>query len=59
MKAQEFRKLRARVAEMEAALRDVRDNFDHDEDAHKYGTTCRCCLAEKALASSGKERESL
>ncbi len=29
--------------------KDVRDNWDHDGDAHKYGTPCRCCEAEKAL----------
>lgn len=29
--------------------RDIRDNWDCDEDAHRYGTRCRCCEAEKIL----------
>jgi len=33
----------------ENALKDIRDNYDCDEDAHKYNTTCRCCLADEAL----------
>lgn len=41
-----------RVAELEAALKDVRDNWDHDDDAHRYKTRCRCCVAEAALARS-------
>ncbi len=31
------------------ALRDIRDNFDCDADSHKYGTTCRACLARETL----------
>ena len=27
----------------------VRDNFDCDRDAHKYGTRCRCCDAQELL----------
>jgi hypothetical protein len=38
--------------QLREALRDIRDNYDHDEDAHKYGTGCRCCIADAAL--SGK-----
>ena len=30
-------------------LKDIRDNYDCDEDAHTYGTRCRCCEAEKLL----------
>ncbi|MCP4393153.1 MAG: hypothetical protein GY804_02640 [Alphaproteobacteria bacterium] len=30
-------------------LREIRDNFDCDEDAHKYNTTCRSCFASEAL----------
>ncbi len=36
--------------ELMAALKEIRDDFDCDSDAHKYGTTCRCCLAKKAIA---------
>lgn len=37
-------------------LRDVRDNYDCDSDAHKYGTTCRCCAAEEVLAEDEERR---
>lgn len=30
-------------------VKTVRDDFDHDEDAHKYNTFCRCCEATKVL----------
>lgn len=23
----------------------VDEGYDHDEDAHRYGTPCRCCMA--------------
>ena len=36
--------------------------FDHDPDAHKYGTTCRVCAAEDALrygeAEGGRDESS-
>jgi hypothetical protein len=44
----------ARVRTLEEALREVRDNWDCDEDAHKHGTRCRCCVARSALAGEGK-----
>ena len=28
-----------------AFVKDIRDNYDCDSDAHKYGTWCRCCQA--------------
>lgn len=34
---------------LEAFVKNCRDNYDHEEDAHKYGTLCRCCEAEKLL----------
>lgn len=43
------RSLAARVARMENALRDFADNFDCDQDAHKYGTTCRACTSSEVL----------
>lgn len=30
-------------------IRDLRDNWDCDEDAHKYGTGCRACSATELL----------
>lgn len=30
-------------------LRDIATNFDCDQDAHKYKTTCRACAATEAL----------
>jgi len=42
----------APAAIAKAALRDIRDNYDHDEDAHRHGhadTQCRCCIAAQAL----------
>lgn len=29
--------------------RDIADNWDHDQDAHRYDTGCRVCAARKAL----------
>lgn len=45
-------RLRAAEAEVErlrGVLRNVRDNYDCDEDAHRYGTICRRCDARAAL----------
>ena len=42
----------AQLAEANEVLRSIRDNFDHDEDAHRYGTECRCCAAAAALKGS-------
>jgi hypothetical protein len=33
-------------------LQVIADGFDHDDDAHKYGTPCRCCLAGRVLAET-------
>lgn len=47
-------RLAAAERERDAArdfLRDVATNYDHDSDAHKYGTRCRVCEAEKLLSS--------
>jgi len=46
-------KLSAALAAIKVKDEDLKvicDDFDHDNDAHKYGTTCRCCLAGEALA---------
>lgn len=45
----EVQRLQQHKIELRAALRDFRDNFDCDRDAHKYGTTCRCCRSSEAL----------
>lgn len=45
-------RLRAAEAEVErlrGVLRNVRDNYDCDEDAHRHGTICRRCDARAAL----------
>lgn len=39
----------ARVAELESFAEECRDNWDCDSDAHRYGTGCRACMAEKVL----------
>lgn len=38
-------------------LLDIRDNFDCDQDAHKYGTHCRACVARAALSYNPNESE--
>lgn len=30
-------------------LKDIKDNYDCDQDSHKYNTGCRACEAEKLL----------
>lgn len=42
-------KLEAERDRYKKALENIRDNFDHDSDAHKYGTSCREWLAREAL----------
>ena len=44
------KKLLSRIKELEAFVVDVRDNYDCDADAHRYGTTCRACAAEKLMS---------
>lgn len=31
--------------------RDISRNYDCDNDAHRYGTSCRCCDAEELLGA--------
>ncbi|MCC2547700.1 hypothetical protein LJY25_14690 [Hymenobacter sp. BT175] len=38
------------VSKLQEFVRTSAEGFDHDEDAHKYGTYCRVCIAEE-LAS--------
>ena len=39
-----------KVKRYESVLEDIRDNYDCDSDAHKYGTACRACISGRALA---------
>ena len=43
---------------LKKVLESIRDDYDHDSDAHKYGTPCRVCEADKAvaLAAHGSEK---
>lgn len=45
----EVPRLLARVNELEEFVRDIRDNYDCDADAHRYHTRCRACEADKLL----------
>lgn len=37
-------------------VQEVATQYDHDQDAHKYGTRCRVCEAEKLIAAvEGRE----
>jgi hypothetical protein len=47
--------LQADNARLREALKEIRDNFDCDNDAHRYGSTCRCCLAEKTLDATPEQ----
>ena len=38
-----------RIAELEEFARDIAENWDCDDDAHKYGTRCRACSALEIL----------
>lgn len=38
-----------RIHKLEKALKNVRDNYDCDDYAHKHGTICRSCDAKEAL----------
>ena len=40
----------AQIRVLRESLDDFAHNWDCDDDAHKYGTPCRACAAEEALA---------
>jgi len=44
-----LRDMAAKVSNMEDFIKDCRDDFDCDKDAHKYGTMCRACAALRLL----------
>lgn len=52
---QERDALQADNARLMEAMKEIRDDFDCDNDAHRYGTTCRCCLAEKTLDATPEQ----
>lgn len=46
-----------KVKMLEDELKDIRDNWDCDKDAHRYNTCCRCCYAKKVLEESQLTKE--
>lgn len=50
--ARQDARLIAAVPDLLDFARDVASNYDHDEDAHKYGTRCRECEAEKVISKA-------
>lgn len=55
--AAELRRLHSLNAELVDVLQDIRDNYDCDEDAHKYGSRCRSCVARAAIAKATGEQQ--
>jgi hypothetical protein len=55
--AAELRRLHEVNAELVGVLQDIRDNYDCDEDAHKYGSRCRSCVAHAAIAKATGEQQ--
>lgn len=41
--------LEKKIEALKELARDIRDNWDHDDDAHRYGTSCRVCMATEVL----------
>jgi len=41
--------LKAVCLELMKFIKDVADNYNCDQDAHKYGTRCRECEAQKLV----------
>jgi hypothetical protein len=46
--------MKARIAQLENGLRDIRDGYDHEMQTHdhqpfRYGGHCRVCTAEKLI----------
>lgn len=48
--------LKRQVEVLTAFAKDCIDDFDCDSDAHKYGTMCRCCSADKILSEIEKKK---
>lgn len=41
--------LKSRIKRLEEFTKTIENDFDHDEDAHRYGTMCRVCDAAELL----------
>jgi hypothetical protein len=54
--AAELRRLHEVNAELLEVLQEIRDNYDCDEDAHKYGSRCRSCVARAAITNATGEQ---
>ena len=54
---QEVRRIAARVKKLEQFVNECRDDFDCDQDAHRYGTTCRACAAAELMPNDKLCRE--
>ncbi len=52
VEADELRRLHEVNVELMGVLQEIRDNYDCDEDAHKYGSRCRSCVARAAIAKA-------
>ena len=48
---EEIATLKVTISRLREYVRDCAKNWDCDEDAHTYGTTCRKCDAEALLAA--------
>ena len=48
-----------RIKRLEEFARTIEKDFDHDEDAHRYGTTCRVCDAEDLLKETKAKEDKL
>ena len=48
-----------RIKRLEEFARTIENDFDHDEDAHRYGTTCRVCDAEDLLKETKAKEANL
>lgn len=48
-KGRRFKKIESDRSELIKFAYDIRDNWDHDKDGHRYDTCCRVCEAQKIL----------
>ncbi len=50
------KKLAERVRRLEWFVKECRDDFDCDHDAHRYKTTCRACAAAALMPNDEAQR---
>ena len=55
----DVRQYQDRIKRLEEFARTIENDFDHDEDAHRYGTTCRVCDAEDLLKETKAKEDKL